>query len=131
MPITALSILPLALLLIALGFRTIAYRRGHQISLGDGGDKQLLQRMRVHANCAEYAPMGLIALALAESLAAPSLWLHAIGVTLVAGRALHAYGMSQSPQLMPLRVGGMVLTFTAIAAGSFAAAILSVQRLVA
>ena len=131
MPITALYLLPLALLLIALGFRTIAYRRSNRISLGDGGDKQLLQRMRVHANCAEYAPMGLLALALAESLATPILLLHAIGVTLVAGRVLHAYGMSQSPQLMPLRVGGMVLTFTAIAAGSLAAAFFAIQRLVA
>jgi uncharacterized protein len=131
MPITALYVLPLAMVLITLSFRTIAYRRQHRISLGDGGDRQLLQRMRVHANCAEYAPMGLLALALTESLAAPALILHAIGLTLVTGRVLHAYGMSQSPQIMPLRVGGMVLTLTAIGTASLAAAILSVQRFVA
>lgn len=131
MPITALYVLPLALVLIILSFRTIAYRRQHRISLGDGGDRLLLQRMRVHANCAEYTPIALLAMALAESLAAPALILHVIGVTLVTGRVLHAFGMSQSPQIMPLRVGGMVLTLTAIGIASLAAAILSVQRLLA
>ncbi len=75
--------------------------------------------------------MGLVALALTESLAAPALILHAIGLILVTGRILHANGMSQSPQLMPLRVDGMVLTLTAIGTASLAAAILSVQRFVA
>ncbi len=38
MPITALYVLPLAMVLITLSFRTIAYRRQHRISLGNGGD---------------------------------------------------------------------------------------------
>ncbi|MFA9475444.1 MAG: MAPEG family protein [Filomicrobium sp.] len=75
--------------------------------------------------------MGLIALGLAESVSAPALILHAIGLTLVTGRVLHAYGMSQSPQIMPLRVSGILLTITAIGAGSLAAAVISFQRLVA
>ena len=75
--------------------------------------------------------MGLIALGLAESVSAPALILHAIGLTLVAGRVLHAYGMSQSPQIMPLRVSGIILTITAIGAGSLAATVNSFQRLVA
>jgi uncharacterized membrane protein YecN with MAPEG domain len=36
--------------LIALAFRTIHYRRSNRISVGDGGDQKLLQRVRVHAN---------------------------------------------------------------------------------
>ena len=63
--------------------------------------------------------MGLIALGLAESVSAPALILHAIGLTLVTGRVLHAYGMFQSPRI------------TAIGAGSLAAAMISFQRLVA
>ncbi len=70
-------------------------------------------------------------MALAESFAAPALILNVIGVTLMTGRVLHAFGMSQSPQIMPLRVGGMVLTLTAIGIASLAAIILSVQRLLA
>ncbi len=63
--------------------------------------------------------MGLIALGLAESVSAPALVLHAIGLTIVIDRVLHAYGMSQTPQIMPL------------GAGSLAAAMISCQRLVA
>ena len=75
--------------------------------------------------------MGLIALGLAESVSAPALILHAIGLTIAIGRVLHAYGTSQSPQIMPLRVSGIILTITAIGAGSLAAAVISFQRLVA
>ncbi len=122
MPITALYALPLALIFLTLTFRTIGYRRANRISVGDGGDSQLLQRMRVHANCAEYAPLGLVVLGLAESVAVPVVMLHVLGSALVTGRLMHAIGMSQSPQIMPLRVGGMVLTTLAIAATALAAA---------
>lgn len=129
MPITALYALPLTLLLIALAFRTIGYRRANRISLGDGDNPEMLSRIRTHGNCAEYAPLGIILLGLAESNAAPALLLHAIGITLVVGRISHAYGLSQQPQIMAMRVSGMVLTFTALAAAAVTAAALSLQRL--
>ena len=75
--------------------------------------------------------MGLITLGLAESVSAPALILHAIGLTIVIDRALHAYGISETPQIMPLRVSGIILKITAIGAGSLAAAVISFQRLVA
>ena len=74
--------------------------------------------MRVHANCAEYAPIALITLGLAESLDAPALALHAIGLTMTVGRFVHAYALSQNPHIMRFRVLGMVLTFAAIAAAA-------------
>ena len=110
MPITTLYAFPLALIFLMLTYRTIRYRRDNRISLGDTGDKALLKRMRVHSNCAEYTPIGLIVLGLAESINASVFALHAIGLSLVIGRALHAYGMSQTPQILSLRVSGMVLT---------------------
>jgi hypothetical protein len=39
---------------------------------------------------------------------------HAAGLALLVGRIIHAYGLSQTPHNMTLRVGGMVLTFTAL-----------------
>lgn len=129
MPITALYALPIALLYVVLAFRVIGYRRANHISVGDGGDPILAQRMRVQANCVEYAPFGLLLLALAESLAAAPAILHGIAVALVAGRIAHALGMSARPQIMPLRVMGMVLTLTSILAASLAAAAIAVQRL--
>lgn len=92
--------------------RVILYRRVNGISLGDSGDKNLLKRIRAQANCAEYAPLGLVLLMMTELSGAPALTIHLAGIALVMGRALHAYGISSTPQKMALRVGGMVLTLT-------------------
>ena len=116
----ALTITPIyagiiGLLFILLSTRVIVYRRANRISLGDAGDKNLLKRMRAQANCAEYAPMGLLLLALAELAGAPGVAVHTAGITLLAGRVMHAYGFASTPQKMGLRVGGMMLTLIMIA----------------
>ena len=51
--------------------------------------------------------------------------LHAIGAVLLVGRLAHAYGLSQTPHIMQLRVFGMVATFTAIIVGRAACLSLS------
>lgn len=125
MPITALYAALLAALFILLSVRVIGVRRGQRVEIGDGGDKELLRRMRVHANFAEYAPYALILIGLAESLRAPALWLHALGLTLLAGRTVHAYALSQTPHIMQLRVLGMALTFTVLGLGAATCLLLS------
>lgn len=130
MPVTALYAGLLAVLLIALSTRVIRIRRGQGIALGDAGDRDLQRRIRAHANFAEYAPMGLILLGLAESLGAWALLLHLVGLVLLAGRAMHALGISREPDDFTYRVGGMVATFTALGLGAFACVVLSVTRLV-
>jgi len=94
--------------------------------VGDGGNGTLLRAMRAHANCAEYGPIGLILIGLAESLALPALILHLLGLGLVAGRIVHAYGVSQEPEDFRFRVAGMALTFTTIAAAASVALIGSI-----
>lgn len=127
MPITSLYASLLAALLLVLSFRTIGARREGRVEIGDGGNKELLRRMRVHANFAEYVPITLVLMALAESQKLGAIWLHGIGALLLAGRLVHAYGLSQSPHVMPMRVGGMAMTFTAIFAGAAACLALSLQ----
>jgi uncharacterized protein len=127
MPITALYASLLAFLFILLSFRVIGVRRGEKVELGDGGNRELLRRSRVHANFAEYAPIALVLLGLAESLRTPTWVLHAAGIALLIGRVIHAYGLSQTPHVMPLRVGGMILTFTAILLLAIACLTLSVR----
>lgn len=61
----------LALLYIALSARVIKHRRSARISLGDGNDVALQQKIRVQSNCAEYAPIGIVLLLLAELQGAP------------------------------------------------------------
>jgi len=112
--ITALYAGLIGLVFIALSWRVILYRRANMISLGDSGDKALLKRMRAQSNCAEYAPIGIVLLLLAELAGAPVLALHIIGIALVAGRIVHAIGFSSTPQKMILRQLGMVLTLSTI-----------------
>ena len=107
-----------ALFFVLLSLRVIRFRRAAGISLGDGGDEEMRRRVRVHANFAEYVPLALILMALAELQAQPAWIIHLTGVLLAAGRAAHAYGVSRAPQIMPLRVGGMIATIAAIVAGA-------------
>lgn len=120
MPVTALYAGLLALLFVVLSIRVIAVRRGARISVGDGGDTTLLRRMRVHANFAEYVPMALILIGLAESLKTDPRLLHGLGVLLLVGRVVHATGMSLPKESLPMRVAGMVSTFTVLIGGALA-----------
>jgi uncharacterized membrane protein YecN with MAPEG domain len=112
--ITAFYAALLAALFLLLSIRVIGWRRMQRVEIGDGDDRELLRRMRVHANFAEYVPFTLLLMALAESMAPPHLLVHLVGLMLVAGRLLHAYGLSQTPQILRYRVWGMQLTFTAL-----------------
>ena len=121
MPVTAFYAAIIALLFLALSRNVILARRSAKVGVGDGGDKSLLRAMRVQANCAEYAPIALVLMALCESLAVPALVLHAFGIALVAGRAVHAYGVSKEPENLSFRIAGMALTLTAIGLAALAA----------
>ncbi len=112
--ITAFYAALLALLFLFLSVRVIAERKEKRVSLGTGDQTELARRTRVHGNFAEYVPMILLLIALAESMSAPHIFLHAAGLMLLAGRMLHAYGLSQSPPVTRYRFYGMVLTLTAM-----------------
>ena len=104
----------LTLVYLVLTARVVRYRRGNQISLGDSGDAQMGKRIRVHGNFAEYAPLAMILLLLTELQGAPVPVLHLIGLAFLTGRICHAIGVSQTPQIMPLRVAGMMLTISVL-----------------
>ena len=126
--ITALYAAPLALLFIVLAFRVIGQRYRTRTALGTGNDALLERAARVHANFAEYTPIALMLILLAELLGAAGWWLHLSGAGLLVGRALHAYGVSQSPEYLRLRMVGMVLTFSVIIAGAIALPVLVLTR---
>lgn len=111
MPVTALYASLLTPLFLLLASRVIRARRGAGVAVGDGGDASLMRRMRVLANFAEYVPLALLLLALAESLGT-SIWLlHALGLALLGGRLIHAFGMSQAEEKLSFRVVGVATTF--------------------
>lgn len=110
----------LGLLFVFLSVRVIGARRRSGVALGDGGDQALLRRQRVHGNFAEYVPLGLVLLVCAEATGVAHWQLHLIGSLLLAGRAIHAIGVSGEPEILPLRVAGMALTFTALITAALA-----------
>ncbi|MDZ3824237.1 MAG: MAPEG family protein [Pseudoxanthomonas sp.] len=114
--ITAFYAALLALLMLVLAARVVFYRRRARIGIGDGGDRALALRVRVHANFAENIPLALVLLLVLELLATVPLWLHVFGIGLVLGRVLHAVGLSRTAGTSNGRVLGTVLTWLAIAA---------------
>ena len=131
MAITAFYAALLGLFFVFLSFRVIGWRRLKSVELGHGEDSELLRRMRVHANFAEYVPFTLLLMAIAESMTAPRPLIHVAGLILIAGLFMHAYGLSQTPHILRLRVGGMILTFTALALSAIICLSLSLPFLVA
>lgn len=108
--ITAIYAAILALIMQFLGGRVGAYRGKSKISLGDGGDPELIVRNRQHMNFVENVPMALILLAALELNGASAAWLHALGGTLVAARILHPFGLSVDRMNQPARFAGAGLT---------------------
>ena len=84
-----------ALLVIALALRVVLRRRRLSVGLGDGGDSNLQQCIRVHANAIENLPLALLLLLLLELRGLPAMWLHGLGAGLIVTRLLHAWGFSR------------------------------------
>jgi uncharacterized membrane protein YecN with MAPEG domain len=127
---TMLAITPIyaaliALLYVTLSVKVILQRRSDKISVGDGGSKLMIKAIRTHSNCAEYAPIGLLLIAMVELQGAGGALLHVLGLLLLAGRLLHAYGFGRTPQIVILRQIGMGLTFTAILVAAIANLVLA------
>jgi hypothetical protein len=116
--VVALYAALLALLFVGLSIRTLRLRRSLRIAVGDGGNPAMLRAMRVHSNFAEYVPLGLILLLLAEAGGTPAWLLHGLGACLLAGRCAHAYGVSRPTEDFRYRVFGMAMTFTTLLVSS-------------
>jgi uncharacterized protein len=115
--ITPLYVALAALILLVLTIRVIRLRRLLAIGLGSGGDAELEKAIRSHGNFTEYAPIGLIVLASAELSGAAAGWVHAIGILLIAGRLLHAWGLAHSRGYSRGRSTGVVVAVAALLIG--------------
>ena len=69
--VTALIAAVSGLFFVRLALKVVAARRAAKVSIGDSDDPALLRASRVHANFAEYAPLTLLIMALAETVGAP------------------------------------------------------------
>ncbi len=112
MKVVALYSSLLTFLFLLLSFRTIGKRRKLKISIGHSENPEMLRAIRAHSNCIEYVPLALFCMALQEYNGANVYYIHFLGILLVLGRSLHAFGVSQVEENFKFRVTGMMLTFT-------------------
>jgi uncharacterized protein len=135
LPITGVAAGILGLLLAGLGLATTIARFRTGISLGtdaagavrmgqEGSAPRLQVLVRAQANLAEYAPLGLGLLALAEHDLGGAWFTWLLAALLVGGRLLHPIGLGRKAP-NPFRAAGAALTYSALIMGGVHA----VQRL--
>jgi uncharacterized membrane protein YecN with MAPEG domain len=93
---TALAAAILGLLGAALTANVIVNRLRTGTGAGDGGSAGLAQAIRAHCNFVEQAPLTLILLGIAETVAVRPLIVEILGLLLVAARFSSAYGLNRS-----------------------------------
>lgn len=81
-----------------------------KIPLGDGGKPELIVANRRHMNFVENVPILITLLAVIELNGAPKLWIHVMGVALVAARLVHPFGLNMDNMSSPARVFGAAVT---------------------
>lgn len=113
-PITGFYAGLLAIIYVYLSFIVIHHRRKNKIGLGDGGDRHFQQLIRSHGNFAEYVPITLILMLVAEINSSNLIALHASGVAILFGRLSHAYGLRHHYGASWQRIWGGGLTFASI-----------------
>ena len=113
-PVTILYASLLGILLIALSSQVSSKRRRSKVSLGHGGNSQLERTMRAHGNFVEYVPLALVLIMLLETEVTQVWLLHLMGVMLLGGRLLHAYGMFRPDGMIAGRWWGTALTWLMI-----------------
>ena len=110
---TALYTSLLGMLWLGLTMYVILGRWKYEVSLGDGDEKDLHRRIRAHANFMETVPFAVILLWFGEMYVLTPHIVHSMGIAVVIGRVLHAYGMLfQKRSTNRFRQTGMALTMT-------------------
>ncbi|AEF54209.1 MAPEG family protein [Marinomonas posidonica] len=108
--ITSLYAAFFGLLLLPITIRVGLRRIATNIWFLDGGDDNLLRRIRSHANFLEYVPFAIVLMALAELNAAPNAFMHTMGLLLISSRLMHYITINTKP-LAPTRALSMLGTF--------------------
>ena len=117
-PVSAAYAGLLGLLLLALSYRVVALRRRFRVGLGDAGNEALNRAIRVQANFVEYVPLALFLIVMLELNGATAIVVNLLGAGLLAGRLLHAWGLSRSQGASPGRFYGILITWLVLLAGS-------------
>jgi uncharacterized protein len=111
----------MGLIAIWLGYIVGTWRRATKVSIGDGGNIDLIRAMRGQANFVESVPLALILMVYMAMAGAPALAIHILGVALVIGRIVHGMHFSKPGQPGWQRSAGAGLTFLVLLGASLGA----------
>jgi uncharacterized membrane protein YecN with MAPEG domain len=106
--ITALYGGLLGLLGIAIAVVVGRVRGATGISIGDGGNIELIVAMRRQANFVEFVPLSLILIGLLELNGVGNTAIHALGAGLLIARLCHAIGFRSDESMMIFRQIGAI-----------------------
>ena len=120
LPITLTAAGCAALINLWLGIRIGQMRTKEKISIGDGGNDNLIRRMRAQANFIEYTPIVLVLLGLVESASGTSHWLWAVAILYLVGRILHPLGMDADGFGKGRMIGTLTSMLTTLGLGIYA-----------
>jgi len=132
MLVLSLTVAVLSFFYFALTVMVVRCRRKFKLPYLVNEDKQLVVKVRAHANFIEYVPLALIIMLMSVMLAVPVFILSLASIMLICGRVLHAYSLLklEHKHIYTCRVAGMVLTFVMILLLSIFNAFLSVVYLI-
>ena len=121
---TLLTITPIYLALLGLFFLPITmrvglYRVSTKVLIGDGGDPEMIRRMRGQANFVETVPLAALLLVLMELSGASGTWLHALCAALLVGRILHYIGLTEIGPGVGRSIGMIATMITYLAASGW------------
>lgn len=126
LPITLTIAAAAALVNIWLSVRIGRVRMAERISVGDGGNENVIRRMRAQANFVENAPFVLILIGAIELSGRAGWWLWVVGLLFIVGRIAHGFGMDGGTLARGRMVGTIITMLTLLGLALYAIYITSV-----
>jgi len=108
LPITLCAAAAAAAINIWLSIRIGMLRTAKKISIGDGGDMDLIARMRAQANFIENTPIMLVLIVAIELARTGNIYLMGVAGAFMLGRVAHGVGMDGGPLGFLRGVGTLV-----------------------
>ncbi len=123
LPITLCAAAAAAAINIWLSLRVGMIRSSRKISIGDGGDMDLIARMRAQANFIENTPLVLVLIAAIELARTGNPFLLGVAAIYMLGRVAHGIGMDGGPLGFLRVVGTLTTMLTQLGLGVWAVSI--------
>ncbi len=124
LPITLTIAGAAALINIWLMIRVGQVRTSEKVSIGDGGNENVIRRMRAHSNYIESAPFVVLLVAAIELASATSpTWLWIVSGLYLLGRVAHGVGMDDGKFGKGRMIGTLITMLTLLGLGVYAIAI--------